>query len=466
MTTWALGVAVIEVLRGRSTLQQSPVDTAFVIGCGWFVGQFLVTLWMRMLAVASVPFAISTVAVPVAAVAIAGFVAHRLGRRRATRSIANGIKRWISPDHVPARQRMLWFALLGWVALRFVLLLNEVLQRPLYPWDAWTQWSTKARVWYELKTIVPFVTASEWFAAPGGGAYFDAAPHYPATIPLTQVWSALLLGRWDDALINLPWWLTAVAFGVAIYGFLRQQEMEALFALVGAWLVLSLPIFDAHVALAGYADLAMSTYFTLTALAAFRAVRTRSAADALLALLLGCACILIKNPGKVWLLMLLPGVVAAGVPRYGNRFAAGCFAAAAILAFVLTQHGVTVLGYRLKLDYDMPWRALLDAWFAYANWHLLFYGAAAMAVIAWRHLLSRELAPLTITVAAGIAFLIFGFAFTNARVWVEDQSTVNRATLHLAPLIIVWMIMAFRAWSARAESGSADILVPAQRGAS
>ena len=31
----------------------------------------------------------------------------------------------------------------------------------------------------------------------------------------------------------------------------------------------------------------------------------------------------------------------------------------------------------------------------------------------------------------GLLFLLFGFAFTNAAAWVEDQSTVNRATLHL-----------------------------------
>ena len=30
-----------------------------------------------------------------------------------------------------------------------------------------------------------------------------------------QVWSSLALGRWDDALMNLPWWLTGVALAVA-----------------------------------------------------------------------------------------------------------------------------------------------------------------------------------------------------------------------------------------------------------
>lgn len=81
------------------------------------------------------------------------------------------------------------------------------------------------------------------------------------------------------------------------------------------------------------------------------------------------------------------------------------------------------------------------------NWNLLWYGALAVAVLARRHLLSREVAPYTAMVAAGLMFLLFGFAFTSARAWVEDQSTVNRATLHLAPLVIVWMLLSFRAWA-------------------
>ena len=74
-----------------------------------------------------------------------------------------------------------------------------------------------------------------------------------------------------------------------------------------------------------------------------------------------------------------------------------------------------------------------------------------MALLGWRHLLTRDLAPFTITVAGGLAFLALGFGFTNAGAWVEDQSTVNRATLHLAPLIALWMIMTFRAWAEAQE---------------
>jgi hypothetical protein len=46
-------------------------------------------------------------------------------------------------------------------------------------------------------------------------------------------------------------------------------------------------------------------------------------------------------------------------------------------------------------------------------------------------------------------FLFVALAFTNARAWVTDQSTVNRATLHFAPLLVVFVMLAFRAFAER-----------------
>lgn len=447
LLVWAFGIAVLLALSTRTSRPSDDGEIALVTGAGFFVGQFLLTLWMRALSTAGIPFGRVSIGGALFAVTVA---AAWLAWRRHRKVLVDALRaapRGLAGSDLPTKQRALRYAILGWLALRFALLLVEVLRRPLYPWDAWTQWATKARVWYGERTMVPFVDASQWLNAPGSSVWFDAAPHYPGTVPLTQVWSATLLGRFDDALINLPWWLTAVAFGFVVYGFLRGRRLGRVGALVATWLVLSLPILDAHVALAGYADLAMATYLTLTAFAALRFVRSRRAFDLVLALVLAAACTVIKNPGKIWILMLMPGLVAALVPRYGLRIAGAVFALAAAVALVLTRTGLTILGYHLQLDFDMPWNGLAEAYFMFANWHLLFYGALAVALLAWRRLLSPELAPLTLIVAAGLAFLMFGFAFTNARAWVEDQSTVNRATLHLAPLIVVWMVLAFRAWS-------------------
>jgi hypothetical protein len=440
---WGLGVALVAAIAARDANEPATGDLAWMVGCGWFVGAFLLTLWMRVLAQIHVPFGIASIGLPLAAAT--GLLAWRA--RTLSNFRWNGAFAALAGQNLAGWQRAIWLIILGWLAVRFALLLTEIVWRPLYAWDSWTQWGTKARVWFELRTIAPFVTASEWLHASGANVYFDAAPHYPSTVPLLQAWSAILLGRWEDTLVNLPWWLTGVAFAFAIYGFLAREGFEPVMALVGTWLVLSLPILEVHVALAGYADLAMSTYLTLAALWSLRSVRTRRWGDAAIALLLVAACVLIKNPGKVWVAILVPAIVIAMLPRQGLRIATALLVTAICAMLVLASSEPTILGYRLHLDFEMPWRALFEAYFAFGNWNLLWYGALAVAVLARRHLLSRELAPYTAIVAAGLMFLLFGFAFTNARLWVEDQSTVNRATLHLAPLVIVWMLLSFRAWA-------------------
>jgi hypothetical protein len=100
----------------------------------------------------------------------------------------------------------------------------------------------------------------------------------------------------------------------------------------------------------------------------------------------------------------------------------------------------------------VPWHGLVDAYLLFANWHLLWYAAIAAALLGRRQLLSPEAAPLTIVVAGGLMFLAFGFVFTNARDWVEDQSTVNRATLHIAPLLAIWTLLVLHRWSIAAPT--------------
>lgn len=448
---WAIGAALLFALGSIG----GPGRAAWTWGCGWFVGVFMLTLWMRVLSLAGIPFGIAAIAGPLLLVTafLGGWAVRRQSSIRVSiRAAWNALV----GHQLAGWQRVLWIALLAWLATRFAFLLYEVAVRPLYPWDAWTQWATKARVWFGLRTMVPFVSPIEWFATMGAAGYYDAAPHYPATVPLTQVWGALLVGRWDDALVNFPWWVNGLALGLAMYGALEKRGFPSLVALTGTWFALSLPILNVHIALAGYADLAMSAYFTLAALATLDWTMTRRWQDALLALLLVAACLTIKNPGKVWALTLLPGIAVALIPRFGLHIAGAGFALVAMLVAVLAQTRFSLLGYQLQGQFRMPWSALSDAYLMYGNWNLLWYGLLATAVLGWRHLLAPGLASLTVIVAAGLMFLFFGFAFTNVGAWVEDQSTVNRATLHLAPLLVVWMMLAFRSWLLTAQTAPAS----------
>ena len=429
---------------------------------GYFFGVLLLGLWMRAVSAMGIAFGWIAIGAPMAVVSAfsLGFAARR-GRlgiapaRAALLALARP-----GPVRVYA---LAWWLLLAWLALRFVLLGAEIAWLPLYPWDAWVEWATKARVWYELGHIVPFVDADVWLSR-ASGAYFDAAPGYPATLPLLQVWSCIALGRWDDSAMNWPWLLMLIALTLGVFGALRDSGLPPLGALVGAFLVASLPLVDVHVALAGYADLMTAATYALAALALHRWALRRDWRDAVVALLLALACPLVQPIGAVWALTLLPGVVVALLPGRGIKLVAAAFGLAALAILALTQAETTFLGYRLHLDFHRPWQALIENYLLFANWNLLWYCLIALALIGARRLIRPPLAPLAMIVASGLAFVFFVAAFAEPVAQAFGFTPINRAALQLAPLLVCAGVLLWREMTSTppaAARPSADPAVPA-----
>jgi hypothetical protein len=437
-----LGFALLAALGWPRPRVDVGGTAALRVGFGYCIGALLLTLWMRLLSAVGVTFGWLSIGLPLAIVtaALAAF-ALRAGHI-APVDLRNVIGSLLRPP-LPRWQRVVWIGLIGWLALRFLLLAVDIAWQPLYPWDAWVQWATKARVWYELGRIAPFVRAEQWFASPGG-VYFDAAPNYPATVPLLQVWSCIALGRWDDSAMNWPWLLLLISLTCAVYGALRGEGLAPLAALVGAYLVASLPLLDTHAALAGYADLPMATIYTLAALAFYRWAMRRDRLDAALALGLALCCPLIKIPGLVWALTLLPGIVVALLPRRGLQVVGIAYALGLFALLAMARTNVVILGYRLHADFDPGWRSFWDAYLLSSSWNLLWYGAVVLAIVGARRLGRPRLAPLSVVVGTGIAFLLFVTWFTNASGWMQELTTLNRATLHLAPLVVVFGALLWR----------------------
>jgi hypothetical protein len=80
---WILGVALLQAIpRGPGPRREEAGAIAWSLGCGWFAGIFLLTLWMRCLSAAGVPLGVVAIAVPLGAVSGgAAYVASRRGRR-------------------------------------------------------------------------------------------------------------------------------------------------------------------------------------------------------------------------------------------------------------------------------------------------------------------------------------------------------------------------------------------------
>jgi hypothetical protein len=261
-------------------------------------------------------------------------------------------------------------------------------------------------------------------------------------VPLLQVWSALALGRWDDALMNVPWFACGVALALAFYGQARAWGASAFFCAVATYVLMTVPFVNTHIALAGYAELHMAAFYGLAAMAFFLWARDGDARQGWLALLLALALPLVKKPGVFWLASFLPAYLMVLRPRIAMIGLA--IAAAVGLGFLLLvrESGLRVFGYALTGDADAGeiTKALGQNLFQMGNWNLFFWLLPAMAFAAWRRLIAGPIAPMTAMVGFGIYFLTVVFYFSIAGDWVSDFSTVNRAVFHMVPLLLFWMV--------------------------
>ena len=439
---WALGSAWVAVLWRRSfTSGDHSVlalhSRAIIVGYGYAAGTLFLTLWMRLLSVVGISWSWLSIAVPI--VTLTALAVRQLPATERRELLRFGKVRVDDVAVAGSTSRLhviLWWTFGVLIGMHLLLAALEVIWRPLFPWDAWTQWATKARVWYEMSRQVPFSNGMTWFA---GNSYIDAAPGYPANLPLLQVWASISAGRWDDSLINLPSLFLAVALATGLYGQMRYAGRGALLAIAAAYAVVSLPILDTHIALGGYADLPLAVYFSLSAIALWQWLDGGDRRQLVLAAALAIACPLTKNPGWVWLATLVPAVVIARSPVRGTLTIAIIALASALLMFAFGRTEMALMGYRVGMTYTSIWEPLWQNYYEFANWHLLWYLLQPLMIWNGRRLFQPPLIAGTVIVLCGLAFLFIGFSFSNAATWVSDYSTVNRATLHFAPVVVFYL---------------------------
>lgn len=440
---WLLGVAW---LRAR-WFKADNIAWPTLLGYGYLAGALATTLVMRLLDAAGMRLGFLNIALTLTLLIVLGIWA---GRGMPWRDWRMG-KDW---HGLAGWHRAAFAGLLGLVAIRLGGLGLEVIWQPLFPWDGWSQWATKARVWYEIGHLAPFVPQDIWLQ--GGSAYYDRASHYPPAIPLLQVWMSFGLGRWDDALMNLPWLMGAIALALAFYGQARQWGIAPLFAMMFTYFLLSLPLLDSHVALAGNADLFMGAVYGLAAFAFFHWARSRDTWQGAMAIFMGLGCMLIKQPGIGWALTLLPALWVALAPRAGliGTLILGALALIALLFF--GQGGFSLLGYNLEFKFTPVWAPLWENLAILDNWHLLFYLVAAALLLSLPRLFAPAYRAMTIVVSVALVFVLFIFFFTHVSAWVEDYSTVNRALLHLVPMLLFYVMVLF--W----EASGLAVIPPAE----
>jgi hypothetical protein len=428
------------LLHGRAPWRGALAASA---GAGWVVGVLGAAMLAGCLARADTRHALDLAAPWLAGAGLLCWAAAAVMRWRRSAAAAMAV-----PAPPPGRGwRLLWWLLLAVVLLRLVLLGDEAALRPVFPWDAWSAWALKPKSWLLLGQADPYVAMLDWLADPTTTARTTATWNYPELLAWIEVWFASGAGGWNEPLVDLAWLGALAALALAAYGYWRGLGLAAPLAMGLVYALVSLPLVDAHVALAGYADLWVGVTLGLAMLAWSRWLVFREPGQWLLAAALAACLPLIKQEGMVWLLLLAVVAALERVPPRWRRTTAGVALLLVAAWFALASLGVPV-GLGDPADghialpgvpaFDLGWHpvggSMLASLFTLPNWHLFWYAFPLLLIVRWRRLRGDPAAAMLglLALLQGV-FLFVLFFFTSAGAWAEDYTSANRLILQVVP---------------------------------
>ena len=357
--------------------------------------------------------------------------------------------------------RVALLVLIVLLAVRLGGLLLEVLLRPVYAWDAWYAWSYRARAFFEHGGSDAMISRGALLRGEDEG-YHGGGMRHPPLVSMLQLWMALALGRWHESLVNLPWFFAGLALGAAVFGYLRRLGAGLLLAVLGSYLVLSVPLLNVHMALGGYADLWVTGAFGIAALALVAGLEQRRWQDAFVLLPLIVALPLLKQAG---MLFAAPLVLAAlvGWLRPGSGLLLVALVGATIAALVWTtgiQFDLPGLGRVIvepgevslprggDFEWNPQWAEFAQRLWLDGSWHLLWWLLPLLLLLgiprAWQEPGHRVLWVVTV---AMVVMTLVVYGATRQADYLMDGTGFSRHILPLTPVIAAWTVLLVADWS-------------------
>lgn len=443
---WITGTVLLLWLEssGRSARE---ISWPRLLGYGYFLGMLVcATLLQIAFLVESLPPQVAT-GVALLLICLGGlWLSFRAARHR---SGANSSS--LDQDR-RKKSGLLTVLLLAAILVHLAPILMEVLERPVFGWDAWTTWMYRSKLWFLRADLAPFVDPLDWLGSAADNIYTLDAWQYPKFVSLVNLWTALNLGQWIEPLINLPSYIAGVAIAMALYGQAREYGMGRVASLIMLYLFFSVPLMNAHMALSGYADIWMAGFAGLGFVAVIRWMLDRNPNQAVVGLLFLFVSLFVKREGLVWALAAL---VFIAVGRHPARSVLAGSAVIAIFSVValgldltyLEMPGLGGIGYaegqillghlgRYRVAFHNVLGSFLTSFFVYGNWNLLWFFVILSLTIAMARFRVFENRIVLIFLLVFFVQLFAMFFLTSEGKWAEDYTAINRLPLQLLPAII------------------------------
>ena len=350
--------------------------------------------------------------------------------------------------------------LVGLLFIHLSLILANSAFRPIFPWDAVTTWMYSSKAWVMSDSITELVYAPTWLSKVDSLGHPMYASHYPQTLPKHTAALSALSGVWRPLVPGLTWAACWIAIILMTGGAIASASGSPPIALIGAYMMGSLPLLNAHAALAGYADIWMvlCSGGGLMMLLVWSQLKTPQFLYLSLMLLLAGA--VIKAEGWIWagmggvfllhqyflgrrdyiLMLLFFGLSLASMVALDiTEISLG---PAGFWGFSADQISVGVLGsYPTR-----PYNALPNYFVALVNepnFHLLgIVYLASLLVISFK--LRRGAAPfwLMSCLIIGSQSIIFGLSSFSE--YAESGTAINRLLLHFVPVFVFTACMGLK----------------------
>lgn len=447
---WMLGSLCLVWLESFSSHRQ-PINLPKVLGYGFFLGNFICAVAMHL--VYSLSGQLSFVAIAAVQLFLCCVILLLLWEKQAVEKPAFRIE-W---PHFGEGNRGWVMILLALMTIHILFAAHDAFNLPLLPWDAWTTWTFRAKIWFLNQELSPFVGAESWLGSMHVGTYTVPAHAYPLVVSLVQLWPALALDQWNDMVATFPGLLAGLALLLALYGQIRSLGCPPLQALVGGYLLISIPLLDAHLALPGYADVWLSGFAGLGFVALLQWSQSRNRIQLVTGLLFLGLGLFIKREGSLWLMMgllftLLQSVSWKYVFALGLAMLLAIFSDHALLEIPwLGQLGYTSGAFYLpglgaiKLQPQDASLALINNLFVNDSWHLLFFYLFTLLLLLLlpagkkpRQSLISFLVLLSMVIATV-------FFLSSKGEWLKDSTAFGRLLLQVLPALVFVLIIYWQA---------------------
>lgn len=436
---WLLGTLIMCLLPW-----QRPRPVTLLLGHGYLVGLVATSLLIRAFSATNTALEFWPLAACLAAMSAAAAYLIARFRPATVQWRSSNAQRSQAPAWAVAVVLLLCI-LLG---LRFYFIAQEVLLRPLFPWDAWDSWAPRAMQFFDNRALVAELDSIK-------------RPH-GLFVSIIHLWSMLAVGSHESSLVNFPWVVCLMALCLALYGHLLEQGVRPLAALLACYMLASMPFITLHTALAGYADIWLTLIFSLGLFCIVAFQRERENIWVALTLLYAVLCVQTKYAGSGLAVILIVCQLYVFINNARRRLITALLAAA--LMGVITYsivNGVLAVSLEIpwfgtfiwndsELVFGEVWRHSINAaaiadpftgvlWI-YSNWHLLAVLTAGLLAI---HLAMRSWSALARpeVLAIALTFLYsYGYHALIASRSALDHTSLSRSLIYITAIAVAWVV--------------------------